>query len=215
MPKVSAGYLDARRQEILEAALRCFARTGFHETTIEDIAREAGVSHGAIYRYFRSKGRIIEAVSRRDREGRARRFEEAQRDAAPIEALDRILGDYVARLSGPGGEQERRLRTQLLSEAARNPRANETIRGVWSDVIERLAVIVRRGQAEGEIDPGLDAATVARIIAVIHDGLIVHTAVDPEVDIEGCMRVVRAFLRGGLSPAAARAPERVRPGDRS
>ena len=55
MPKISEEAKEARRSQIVDAAVRCFARTGYYATTIEDIVRETGVSKGALYLYFPSK----------------------------------------------------------------------------------------------------------------------------------------------------------------
>ena len=63
MPKVSDAYRDARRRAILDAAITCFERRGLHGTTTDDIAAEAGLSNGALYRYFDGKAAIIEAIA--------------------------------------------------------------------------------------------------------------------------------------------------------
>ena len=60
-PKVSEQHVEARRKQILDAAFACFAREGFHQTTMQEICREAGLSPGAVYSYFNSKEEIIEA----------------------------------------------------------------------------------------------------------------------------------------------------------
>src|SRR5207247_1825663 len=65
MPRVSRDYLDRRREEILAAALRCFAREGFHRTTMQDIVAESGLSPGALYRYFAAKEDLIAAIAAR------------------------------------------------------------------------------------------------------------------------------------------------------
>ncbi|HEX3781224.1 MAG TPA: TetR/AcrR family transcriptional regulator [Pseudonocardiaceae bacterium] len=62
MPRVTQEHLDARRQQILDAAALCFARKGFHGTSMPDIFTEANLSAGAIYRYFPSKQAIIEEL---------------------------------------------------------------------------------------------------------------------------------------------------------
>src|SRR5206468_4377917 len=62
MPRVSEAYLAARRHQILDAALTCFRRNGFHTTSMQDVINEAGLSVGAVYRYFRSKEDIIAAI---------------------------------------------------------------------------------------------------------------------------------------------------------
>lgn len=55
MPKVSDAHLEARREQILDAAEACFSREGFHQTSMQDICREAELSPGAVYRHFSSK----------------------------------------------------------------------------------------------------------------------------------------------------------------
>jgi AcrR family transcriptional regulator len=62
MPKRSQAYRDARRDEILAAAKRCFVRNGFHETSMQDLFAEAGLSAGAVYSYFASKDEVILAI---------------------------------------------------------------------------------------------------------------------------------------------------------
>lgn len=62
MPRVSQSYLDARRRQIMDAAITCFAREGFHRATMQDIVAETGLSAGAIYRYFWSKEDIVAAL---------------------------------------------------------------------------------------------------------------------------------------------------------
>jgi TetR/AcrR family transcriptional regulator, transcriptional repressor of aconitase len=208
MPKVSRHYIDARRQEMLDAALACFARRGFHETTIEDIAREADVSHGVIYRYFASKDEIIHAVARRDHAARAHRFAEADEGRSAVQALGRLLVTARELHPGPQGATRRRLSAQVLAEGVRNPRVNEAIRETWDDVMARMTGIVRRGQAEGDIDPGLDPSTVARLLAAIHNGLVIHEAVDPRTDIPACLEIVEAMLGGTFARRGNRSKER-------
>ena len=67
MPKLKPDVQRARSEHILDAAERCFARAGFHRTSINDICKEAGVSPGALYVYFDSKEALIAGISERDR----------------------------------------------------------------------------------------------------------------------------------------------------
>src|SRR5207244_10994006 len=62
MPKVKPEVLAARREEILQAAETCFARQGFHQTTVQDVIRESGLSAGCIYSHFASKEDLIQAI---------------------------------------------------------------------------------------------------------------------------------------------------------
>ena len=63
MARVSQAHLDARRRQILDGAARCFARNGFHATSMQDVLRESGLSAGAVYRYFASKEEIVAAIA--------------------------------------------------------------------------------------------------------------------------------------------------------
>src|SRR5918997_3320573 len=63
-----------RRARILDAAERCFVRAGFHRTTMQDVAAEAGMSPGNLYRYFRSKDMIVVGLAERDRAPMAAEF---------------------------------------------------------------------------------------------------------------------------------------------
>ena len=65
MPKVKPETLAARRDEILVAAERCFARQGFHQTTVQDVIKESGLSAGCIYSHFASKEELIQAIGER------------------------------------------------------------------------------------------------------------------------------------------------------
>jgi AcrR family transcriptional regulator len=91
MPKVSQNHLEARRQQILDAAIECFSRQGFHPTTMQDIIKESGLSSGAIYTYFASKEALIEAI--------------ADRRHAKEEALIRSAG--VENVAKPANSQKR------------------------------------------------------------------------------------------------------------
>lgn len=62
MARVSQAHLDARRRQILDGAAICFARNGFHATSMQDVLKEADLSAGAVYRYFSGKEELIAAI---------------------------------------------------------------------------------------------------------------------------------------------------------
>ena len=73
-----------RRSRILDAAERCFVRSGFHRTTMQDVAAEAGMSPGNLYRYFPSKDAIVIGLTERDRSDVAKDFATFDSGAIPI-----------------------------------------------------------------------------------------------------------------------------------
>ena len=62
MPRVTEKYIQRRRREILDAAWRCFARNGFHATTMDDVIEAAGASPSVVYRWFRGKDELVVAA---------------------------------------------------------------------------------------------------------------------------------------------------------
>ena len=101
MRRANAQLQSDRRAEILAAAQRCFVRSGFHQTSMQEICAEAGMSPGNLYRYFPSKEAIIAGIAERDRAEVAQEFLKALRrgDAAgrtserPITRRRRLLDD--------------------------------------------------------------------------------------------------------------------------
>jgi len=100
MPKVSQTYLDSRRAEILDAALECFSREGFHRTTMQDIVEQSGLSPGAIYNYFASKEEIIEAIAD-ERHAREQQMIVARSSEGALAALVQIGRDFLNSLQDP------------------------------------------------------------------------------------------------------------------
>jgi AcrR family transcriptional regulator len=90
MPKVSTGYMQARREQILDAASNCFARKGFHLTSMKDICKEAELSPGAVYLHFSSKEDIIEASWKRAGEIRTTRFEELRQAETFLQSFSKV-----------------------------------------------------------------------------------------------------------------------------
>lgn len=183
MPKVSKAHMEARYEQILDAAVACFAENGFHQTTMQDICRKAGLSPGALYRYFSSKEEMVEASWNRSRVFRAERFDKAQQQRDPALVLHELWRVYMRRLDEGGMETETRLWVQLLAEALRNPRIGEAVRGHWQDVIKRFISIIESAQKQGRLSPDLDQEMVARFYVAVLNGLMLQKMLDKDADL--------------------------------
>src|SRR5881409_1306145 len=86
-PQVDSSSPD-RRSQILDAALVCFAKRGFHQTSMHDISAEAGISVGLIYRYFRSKEAVIAALAEQYKTEIGALLERARRAPTLLESLE-------------------------------------------------------------------------------------------------------------------------------
>src|SRR5438045_9501086 len=80
-----------RRTQILEAAVICFAKHGFHQASMHDISAEAGISVGLIYRYFQNKEAVIAAMADRHKEEISDRLERARQAPTSLESFESLL----------------------------------------------------------------------------------------------------------------------------
>src|SRR5215210_1166030 len=106
-----------RRDEILSAAQRCFVRTGFHQTSMQEICAEAGMSAGNLYRYFPSKEAIIAGIAERDRAEVAQDFARADLSKGLFVVLEGMAHFYFSVRS----IEQVKLCTEVMSEARRSP----------------------------------------------------------------------------------------------
>jgi TetR/AcrR family transcriptional regulator, repressor for uid operon len=191
MPRVSTAFKEDRRVEILEAARRCVARSGFHQASMQDICAEAGMSPGNLYRYFPSKEAIIAGIAERDRaevgaELGAAKFSDDF--FATLEALARH--HLVDRSPDDVG-----LCIELVSESRRNPAIAKIMQDFDKDVRARLVAMLQAAAHRGAIRPYTDFDAVVTMIMVFADGVWWRRAVDPAFDAEAVLPIFMDLTR--------------------
>lgn len=202
MPKLNPATQAARRSHILDAAEVCFARHGFHRTSMQDICKEADVSAGAVYVYFKSKEDLIAGIAERDRNKLAGEFAELAQTADLTAALAK-LGERYA-VEEP--QHKRRMCVELGLEAGRNETVGRIYHSVDRFVMESFEQLFSRAVAEGRIKPDLDPRMLARVVAVLGDGMFWRRATDPDFDIKSVIPVFSAIVAGLLNPQATNQP---------
>ncbi|MGE5602844.1 MAG: TetR/AcrR family transcriptional regulator [Nitrososphaerales archaeon] len=200
MPKVTAEYSTARRQQIIDAAYRCLARKGFHQTTMRDIYEEAGLSAGAVYHYFDSKDDIIAASFNFDYERSVSLFENAKESEDPLGALRDLLNFLFHGLKSAAALGAGRVNVQGWGEAMVNPSLLEITRRVFDTYREITAGILAKAQAKGQIDRAIDPHALSNALISLYYGLELQLALNPELDVDGYTEAVQALLK----PAADR-----------
>lgn len=198
MPKVSEEYTHLRRQEIIEAAYRCFARSGFHQTTMRDIYAEAGLSAGAIYHYFTSKEEIIEASFIFDYQRGLPMFEQAAAEPDSLTAIAHLIDFFYAGLESAAALGADRVNIQGWAEALVNPRLLKPLRDSLQAFLDLLVKVVERGQAEGVIRPDLDPSAVGEVILSSYLGLYLQKAFNPELEVDRYKEAVLALFGGSF-----------------
>jgi AcrR family transcriptional regulator len=196
MPKVLPEYLELRRQQILEAAATCFARRGFHQTTMQDICREVELSPGAVYRYFPSKDAIIEGMCSRGREQNGQALDEALTTDDTLSVFDELIRVFFLEMDNLKSLEFCTLNVELIAESPRNERVQELQAANLQNVRSRLAPFVREAQAAGEVDPSLDPDAIARVMIAQYQGLITQRLVERDVDLTRYADVLRSLFSG-------------------
>ena len=193
MPRVDDGYLASRRRQIMDAAVACFARDGFHRTTMADIVTETGLSAGAIYRYFPAKEDIVAAIAAEHHAREAAVLTGAKAATDPGDLLRDLARVSLGRLADPAEQRWRRVTIQLWGEALRDERVLRIVRSGLDEPIAIIAGLLRRGQRDGSVPAGIDPDSAARVCAAIFQGLVLQQAWDPGLDINGYIDAVIAL----------------------
>jgi AcrR family transcriptional regulator len=203
VPKLTPARSAAQRVRILDAALTCFAREGFHAATMQDIFAESGLSPGAVYGYFKSKTAMVLAIAS------ARHAMERERMAQALAAGDidlstqLLVESFVLALRDPGEARWRRLAVQLWAESLSTASLlQEALHGV-DQAVETLSGLVGRAQAEGRWPAELDPASAARVMIAVLQGISLQLAWDDDIDMARFAAALRIMLAPAKRPDAA------------
>ena len=200
MAKFTEAQKEGRRQEILAAALRCFARNGFRSTTITDIVRESGVSQGTFYVYFATKDDVIAALADDRSQSDALINAIAGAEADPVVGLA-ILFDLHGRTLGDAQRaDERRVTIQGWAEALRNEAIRERLVANTARVQQEIARLIERGQQAGRFRADAEPQGVARALMALFRGLTLLTAWDGGFDVDLTAKTIEDMVRGALQP---------------
>lgn len=180
MPKVSPEYVEARREQILGGARRSFARWGYEGATVPRLEREIGLSHGAIFNYYRSKLDLFFELARRDHT----RFDAVWSEQG-FEALARTIAEEDPAWLGVYLEFHRLLRTDTA--IARRWRKAVAMRAPEADWLERE-------QAAGRIRSDISHKELFTFLHTLLDGLVLARTSGAELDVEPLVKLVRETL---------------------
>lgn len=190
---------QARRQQILQAAVACFMRKGFHATRTAEICAEAGMSPGNLFHYFPTKAAIIAAIVEDDQRETAERFAAAAAADDLHHALITIVEESLALLDDP---VYTRIGLEVLAEAVRNPqvfaRVADSEAGRKAQLTNLLGAAVQRGQIRLAMPP----AQVADWILLLLDGAFGRAMVEKHFDARAYRSLVWGAVAAAVTPLA-------------
>ena len=198
MPKLKPETTDARKEHILQAALTCFAREGFHRTSVDAIVEAAGLSKGSLYTYFSSKTDLYLAL-----------LEKLLADTGLINALNAHSGSSRQRLdaamrsmlaftSTPHYPRYAALLMDAWNMSQVEPQVRRKLAANYAELRTSFEALIQSGIDSGEFNP-TDAPGLANVFIAIFDGLMVQFVLDPDaVDWPAAARTVQETWAAGL-----------------
>ena len=194
MPKVTEAYREARRDEIVAAAMRCFMARGFHRTSMADIIADSGLSAGAIYGHFAGKKELVAAVATRVLEARRSDLAARRHGGPPLAPAD-VLATLI---DGMRREPLSVLLVQLWAEASIDEDVRDAVHGAYLTVRTTLEAAFAEwaaaepGRVEG--DPREWAARLAPVAMAFMPGFMVLRTVAPDFDQDAYLATLPEVL---------------------
>jgi AcrR family transcriptional regulator len=194
MPRLSPARAAARRQQIIDAALICFAERGFHKATLRDVVRASGLSPGSIYSHFASKEEIVYAVVDARHQRDLRNLERA----ANADTLDQALR-LLAEAFFPASDREedrawRRLAVQLWAESNHDRTLLSLVREGFDTPRRKLTQLLRRAKRRGDLAQEVEPGITARVLIAAFQGVTLQQTWGESMDPSSAVRVIRRLL---------------------
>lgn len=189
--------LDKRRI-LLDAAVRVFARRGYHAARVGDIAEEAGVAHGLLYHYFKSKDEVLETIFNDTWSELLAAVRDVEESGDPASVQLR----HVAAILLRSWRRQPDLVRVLVLEVTRSAQLGERVSDV-RDAMAAIERIVTRGQEAGDLrrdlDPRLASVVFYGAIEEILTGWVLELLPDGDEDVARAEETVVEILGGGLA----------------
>jgi TetR/AcrR family fatty acid metabolism transcriptional regulator len=150
---------EDKRRLLLSAAVRVFARKGYHTCRVGDIAKEAGVAYGLLYHYFSSKEEVLETIFRETWTGMLETTRSIEAAGGPAPEQLRKVVEVILR----SWRRDPDLVRVLVREVTRSPQLQREIREI-GHAVDALERIIRRGQKEGDLRPELEPRLASLVV---------------------------------------------------
>jgi AcrR family transcriptional regulator len=194
---VTQQYVQRRRREILDAAWACFARDGFHATTMDDVIATAGVSSSVVYRWFRGKDELVAACVAEAVQGGVDELELTLRVDPPVplaDAVERVVTAMLAR-TVRGDQDLSALAIQAWTEALRIADIHDLVGSLYGRIRAGLADLIRRHVAAGTAPPEIDPEAAAQPLFALIPGFLVQRLLLGAEDPHDYARAAASVLR--------------------
>ena len=176
MPPVAIEPVLDRKSQILEAGMVCFAKRGFHQTSMHDISAEAGISVGLIYRYFANKEAVISAMAERHKNEIAEVLKRARQAPTLLESLETI---FTAHCCEDAPQVVSAFVVDLYAEAARNAQIADLVRDVLQTAMDGVTDLIAKSPEANRSANGLTPRELAELIFAVARGMLMFDILQP------------------------------------
>jgi AcrR family transcriptional regulator len=187
-----------KRRLILDAAVRVFARDGYHTSRVGDIAEEAGIAHGLLYHYFSSKEQVLATVFRENWAELLEAFHRVEASGEPPEEQLRGIAKILLR----SWRNDPDLVRVMVREVARSPHLQAQVDEL-REGFQTIQRIVERGQADGTFRRDLDPQLVSWILygglEELLTGWVLGQLPDGDQEVARAERTIVDVVCGGLA----------------
>ncbi len=204
MRKVDPKKHEAKRQQILDAAIQCFGQKGFHQTSTAEICAAAGMSPGNLFHYFPSKDAIIEAIVEAERREAEVAFDRLYKAPDIFAGLLELIDLSFKEISDP---IHARLGMEIAAEVTRNPRVAELFARSEGESKEQLVKVLKLAADRGQIDASLDMKSAATWLIALLDGAVGRAALDPSFNVKKQAPMLRLLVTRFLQPQPQPQPQ--------
>ena len=198
MPKVSEAHRVARREQIIDAAMTRFVVNGFQATGMAEVIATAGLSAGAVYRYFKSKDDLIEAIADRVLGQVAARFDEVlaeDPDLGPADAV-RLAVETLEEIASAGPVDVSRVAVQAWAEALRSERVAVVAADAYTTIRGYFIEVCRRAQGNGLLPADADPKDLGSALYSFAAGYVLQRNLLGDVRADTYAAAVRVLLGG-------------------
>ena len=187
---------QARREQILSAARRCFIENGYHPTRMDDIAKEAGLSKGGVYFHFKSKREVFDSLVQEEFERTMQLLSTVKESDKPIAEKMQELGAHYLQyfMSAP---EAPRFFVVMGEMALRDDELSRELLAKQSQMIDAVATLIDQGVEEGVLRP-VDSKVAAAILKAMLDGVEALQALNYPIDFDRYLGVGMELVLGGL-----------------
>jgi AcrR family transcriptional regulator len=191
------------REHLLAAAAQVFAERGFHGATLDEVARVAGFTKGAVYSNFKNKDDLFLALFKANYEREMDQIV-ATLESSTVPALERLT-DFVelVQVENRRTPDPALLHQEFWLYATRNPEARERLAAVDDEAVSALAELLEVLRKQEGLDPLDDTVVVARVIESLFRGIGLLRVMQPEIVNDEFLRTAIEFVARGLGTTDA------------